>query len=84
MQAGDNFDNGDGEDGFIIKGSSGCTHPSKYSVFDDEISSNTCQHYDWITTFSQTDLITKVNWVAESPDGTYFVIAGMEDDGTGN
>lgn len=79
-QKGENFDNGTGVDGIVIKGSHGCTHPNVYSGYVASGAGGTaCQTYAWITKLSTTNKVTKTQWVAESPDFSYYAVAGIEE-----
>jgi hypothetical protein len=42
-----------------------------------------CKGWDWITRYGTSGKADKANWVAESPDGTYFIVAGITEASTG-
>lgn len=81
-QAGTGFDNGSGKDGIVFKGSSGCTHTNKYSTYTATASGATaaCENWSWVTLLNKANKVTKANWIVESPDNTYFIVVGIEED----
>jgi len=76
---GEEGDNGT-PDSFIVKTKGGCsaadiTEDSLYPELTEGGSG--CGGYDWITKYGASGKVDKANWVAESPDGTYFIVAGI-------
>jgi len=76
--------------GFVFKGNSPstCQQTSVYSEFKTpanlqvgEYNSDGCE-YQWITKVSTEGKRTGMEWVAESPDGKYFIAVGIEQDDT--
>jgi hypothetical protein len=55
--------------------------PTKYSALKGQ--GKGCNQYDWITDFFTPNKTTKALWMAESPDGKYFAVAGMEENADG-
>jgi len=74
--------------GFIFKGNnpSKCQQTSVYSEFKtpanlqyEESDVDGCE-YQWITKVSTPGKRTGMEWIAESPDGKYFIAVGIEQD----
>lgn len=84
LAAGFNVDTAGGFDAFIIKTKAGCTS------YDDQFSWLTedgtdCSGYEWVTKIGTANdgKVNKALWVAESPDGSYFVAVGMLENSSG-
>ena len=67
-------------DSFIVKTKGGCSAEdiaadSIYPELTDGGSG--CKGWDWVVKYGASGKTDKANWVAESPDGTYFIVAGI-------
>jgi len=47
---------------------------------EPEVDNNDGCEYQWITKVSTEGKMTGMEWVAESPDGKYFIAVGIEQD----
>lgn len=77
---------GGAPDSFIVKTKGGCsaadiTADSLYPELTDGGSG--CLGWDWITKYGASGKTDKANWVAESPDGSYFIVAGITEASSG-
>jgi len=76
---GEEGDNGT-PDSFIVKTKGDC---SAADIAEDSIypeltdGGSGCGGYDWITKYGASGKVDRALWVAESPDGSYFIVAGI-------
>jgi len=66
--------------GFIYKTQPNCQpdsgNPTVYYGVDGQ--GEECTNYSWVSKFGDIGKITLANWVAESPDGSYYIMVGLE------
>jgi len=63
--------------GFVIKTKANCKYDTKYPVLTPD--GKGCDTWDWVSSFGQKGKISQAQWVAESPDKTYYIVAGIEE-----
>ena len=63
--------------GFVIKTKANCKYDKKYPVLTPD--GKGCDTWDWVSSFGQKGKISQAQWVAESPDKTYYIVAGIEE-----
>ena len=82
-QSGEGFSNGTGVDGYVIKTNPNCQASSKYSEQSILGDDSTCSKLAWQTVIGTPNKYTRTVWGAESLDGSFYIVVGMEDNGAG-
>ena len=59
---------------FVLK-TKACKPDDVYSKISKD--GKGCDTWDWITTYGDEGKTEKANWVGESPDGAYLMVAGI-------
>jgi hypothetical protein len=60
---------------FIVKTKGDCSNEGTYNELTGGGSG--CSGWDWVTKYGTADKSNKANWVTQSPDGSYFIVAGI-------
>lgn len=83
LAAGFVLDGKEGYDAFIIKTKGECTYDDRYNWLTKD--GTGCDAYEWVTKIggSNDGKVNKALWLAESPDQSYFVAAGMLENSNG-
>ena len=68
------------QDSFVIKTKGGCTPSKTYSELDD---TSGCDTWDWVTKYGSNGKTDNANWVAQSPDGSFLIVAGIKEASNG-
>ena len=66
-------------DAFVVKTKGSCFPDKTYAVLDG----SGCNTYDWITRYGAAGKTQQALSVAESPDGTYLIVAGFTEESDG-
>lgn len=69
-------------DGFVIKTQGSCTFDSKYTIMTPT-GTGCSGKWEWVTKIGTSGKMDQSLWAAQSNDGTFIIVAGMKDNGSG-